>query len=134
MTATKHPQPLLAAPKKARVLRLILTINKPLTINCMDVTVKLKRALHTAQSGATAGALIVALDHQGRSELLQIKGLGKEFWTILMTSLKYSLKFASEKSDVQIKSLIPAANQMKFHSIKKLLSDAIKRQIIILTA
>ncbi|RXZ38453.1 hypothetical protein D9O50_02670 [Oxalobacteraceae bacterium CAVE-383] len=31
----------------------------------MDVAVKLKRALQTAQSGATTGALIVALDQQG---------------------------------------------------------------------
>jgi hypothetical protein len=64
MTATVHPPPL-PAKNKAPVLRLVPTINKPLSTNCMDVTVKLKRALQAAQSGATAGALIVALDHQG---------------------------------------------------------------------
>jgi hypothetical protein len=64
MTATVHPP--LASPKNtARVLRLIPTINKPLDTNCTDVTVKLKRALRKAQSGATTGALVIALDHQG---------------------------------------------------------------------
>jgi hypothetical protein len=37
----------------------------PLDTNCTDVTAKLKRALRKAQSGATAGALIIALDHRG---------------------------------------------------------------------
>jgi hypothetical protein len=64
MTTTVHP-PLLPRKNKARVLRLIPTINKPLDTNCTDVTVKLKRALHAARSGTTAGAMIVALDHQG---------------------------------------------------------------------
>jgi hypothetical protein len=64
MTVTVHPPPS-PAKTKARVLRLVPTINKPLTTNCMDVAVKLKRALHTAQSGATTGALIIALDQQG---------------------------------------------------------------------
>jgi hypothetical protein len=64
MTATVHPPPL-SPLQKARVLRLIPTIDKPLTTNCMDVTVKLKRALHAAKPGATAGAMIIALDHQG---------------------------------------------------------------------
>lgn len=31
----------------------------------MDVAAKLKRALRTAQSGNTSGALIIALDHAG---------------------------------------------------------------------
>jgi hypothetical protein len=64
MTATVHP-PLLPQKNTARVLRLIPTINKPLDTNCTDVTVKLKRALHKAQSGATTGALVIALDRQG---------------------------------------------------------------------
>jgi hypothetical protein len=64
MTVTVLPPPV-SPQHKARVLRLIPTIDKPLTSNCMDVTVKLKRALHTARSGATAGAIIVELDHQG---------------------------------------------------------------------
>jgi hypothetical protein len=64
MTATVHP-PLLPQKNKARVLRLIPTINKPLDTNGTDVTVKLKRALRKAQSGATTGALVIALDHQG---------------------------------------------------------------------
>jgi hypothetical protein len=49
--------------KQSPVLRLI--INKPLNSNCAEVTVKLKRALTTAQSGATVGALVIALDEQG---------------------------------------------------------------------
>jgi hypothetical protein len=64
MTATVHP-PLLPQKNTARVLRLIPTIHKPLDTNCTDVTVKLKRALHRAQSGATTGALVIALDQQG---------------------------------------------------------------------
>jgi hypothetical protein len=64
MTATVHP-PSISSLKKSRVLRLIPTIDKPLTTNCMDVTVKLKRALHAAKSGAVAGAIIVLLDHEG---------------------------------------------------------------------
>jgi hypothetical protein len=64
MTATVHPPPV-PPQSTARVLRLIPTINKPLDTNCTDVTVKLKRALRTAQSGATKGALVIALDHQG---------------------------------------------------------------------
>jgi hypothetical protein len=64
MTEVVNPPPF--PPRNtARVLRLIPTINKPLDTNCTDVTVKLKRALRTAQSGATAGALVIALDHQG---------------------------------------------------------------------
>jgi hypothetical protein len=64
MTATVHPPPF--PPRKTpRVLRLIPAINKPLDTNCTDVTVKLKRALHKAQSGATTGALVIALDHHG---------------------------------------------------------------------
>lgn len=54
-----------ASSRKAPVLRLIPTITKPLNVNCSEVTVKLKRALTTAQSGATAGALVVALDQEG---------------------------------------------------------------------
>jgi hypothetical protein len=64
MTTTKRP-PRLPAKKKAPVLRLVPIINKPLNTLCTDVTVKLKRALHTAQSGATVGALVIALDHKG---------------------------------------------------------------------
>ncbi|MDB5990554.1 MAG: hypothetical protein JWQ10_1957 [Herbaspirillum sp.] len=64
MTSTVHP-PLLPPQNKARVLRLIPTINKPLNTNCTDVTVKLKQALRTAQSGATTGALVIALDCHG---------------------------------------------------------------------
>jgi hypothetical protein len=64
MTAKVRPPPI-SSLRKAPVLRLIPTIDKPLTTNCMDVTVKLKRALHAARSGTTAGALIIALDHQG---------------------------------------------------------------------
>jgi hypothetical protein len=64
MTATVHP-PLVSQKSTARLLRLIPTINKPLDTNCTDVTVKLKQALSTAQSGVTAGALVIALDHQG---------------------------------------------------------------------
>jgi hypothetical protein len=64
MTEVVHPPPI-PPRNKARVLRLIPTINKPLDTNCTDVTVKLKQALRKAQSGATVGALIIALDHQG---------------------------------------------------------------------
>jgi hypothetical protein len=64
MTATVHP-PLVSQKNTTRVLRLIPTINKPLDTNCTDVTVKLKRALRTAQSGATTGALVIALDRHG---------------------------------------------------------------------
>jgi hypothetical protein len=64
MTETVHPPPL-PPQRKARVLRLIPTIHQPLDTNCTDVTVKLKRALRTAQSGATTGALVIALDHEG---------------------------------------------------------------------
>jgi hypothetical protein len=64
MTATIHP-PSLPSPHKAPVLRLIPTINKPLSTNCMDVTVKLKRALRAAQLVAAVGALIVVVDSQG---------------------------------------------------------------------
>jgi hypothetical protein len=64
MTATVLPPP--PSPlHKAPVLRLVPTIDKPLPINCMDVTVKLKRALRAAQSGTATGAMIVVLDHQG---------------------------------------------------------------------
>jgi hypothetical protein len=63
MTTTAHP-PRPSRPK-APVLRLIPTITKPLNTNCAVVTVKLKRALTTAQSGATVGALVIALDEQG---------------------------------------------------------------------
>jgi hypothetical protein len=64
MTAKAPARPL-SPSKKARVLRLIPTIDKPLTTNCMDVNVKLKRALAAARTGATAGAMIVALDDDG---------------------------------------------------------------------
>jgi hypothetical protein len=64
MTATVHP-PLLLQKNTARVLRLIPTIHKPLDTNCTDVTVRLKRALRTAQSGDTTGGLVIALNHQG---------------------------------------------------------------------
>jgi hypothetical protein len=64
MTITVHP-PLHPQKNTARVLRLIPTVNKPLDTNGTDVTVKLKRALRKAQSGATTGALVIALDHQG---------------------------------------------------------------------
>lgn len=50
---------------KAAVLRLVPSITKPLNTNCSEVAVKLKRALTTAQSGATVGALVVALDQEG---------------------------------------------------------------------
>jgi hypothetical protein len=64
MTSTVHPPPV-PPQNTARVLRLIPTIRKPLDTNCTDVTVKLKRALRKAQTGATTGALVIALDHQG---------------------------------------------------------------------
>jgi hypothetical protein len=64
MTTKEQPPPR-PPQQKARVLRLVPTINKPLNTNCTDVTVKLKRALRDAQAGATAGAMIVALNHQG---------------------------------------------------------------------
>jgi hypothetical protein len=64
MTTTVHP-PLLPQKNTARVLRLIPTIQKPLDTNGTDVTVKLKRALRKAHSGATTGALVIALDHHG---------------------------------------------------------------------
>jgi hypothetical protein len=64
MTA-KVPSRPLPLSKKARVLRLVPTIDKPLTTNCMDVTVKLKQALETARAGATSGAVIIALNPQG---------------------------------------------------------------------
>lgn len=64
MTDTVLPPPI-SQLHKARVLRLIPTIDKPLSTNCMDVAVKLKRALQTAKTGATAGAVIIALDDQG---------------------------------------------------------------------
>jgi hypothetical protein len=50
---------------KAKVLRLVPTINKPLNANCCEVVSKLKRALIPAQSGATVGALIVTIDKEG---------------------------------------------------------------------
>ncbi|RXZ36483.1 hypothetical protein D9O50_08155 [Oxalobacteraceae bacterium CAVE-383] len=64
MIATVH-SPLVSPKSTARVLRLIPTIHKPLDTNCADVAAKLKRALRKAQSGATAGALVIALDHHG---------------------------------------------------------------------
>jgi hypothetical protein len=64
MTASVHPPPV-PPQSKARVLRLIPKIHKPLDTNCTDVTVKLKRALSKAQSGAATGALVIALDHHG---------------------------------------------------------------------
>ena len=53
------------ARKKARVLNLVPPSRTPLDSNCTDVTNKLKHALLTAQSGATPGAMIIALDHEG---------------------------------------------------------------------
>lgn len=44
---------------------LVPTINKPLTAHGIEVTRKLKSALATAQTGATVGALIVALNKSG---------------------------------------------------------------------
>ncbi|RXZ36755.1 hypothetical protein D9O50_09800 [Oxalobacteraceae bacterium CAVE-383] len=64
MTDTVLPPPI-SQPHKARVLRLIPTIDKPLTTNCMDVAVKLKRALQIAKTGATTGAVIIELNSQG---------------------------------------------------------------------
>ncbi|RXZ36645.1 hypothetical protein D9O50_09110 [Oxalobacteraceae bacterium CAVE-383] len=64
MTA-KVPPPPLPLPHKAKVLRLIPTIDKPLATNCMDVAVKLKRALQTAKTGVTTGAVIIELNSQG---------------------------------------------------------------------
>lgn len=64
MTTTVNPPP--ARPRnKARVLRLAPAIDTPLDANRMDVAVKLRRALRTAQSGATTGALIIELDQKG---------------------------------------------------------------------
>jgi hypothetical protein len=51
--------------RQAPVFRLIPTITKPLSANCCEVVSKLKKALVTAQSGATAGALVVTVDKEG---------------------------------------------------------------------
>jgi hypothetical protein len=64
MTA-KVPSPLVSNKSTARVLGLVPTIHKPLDTDCTDVVAKLKRALRKAQSGATSGALVIALDHHG---------------------------------------------------------------------
>ena len=50
---------------KARVRRLIPIITKPLSANCCEVVSQLKKALITAQSGTTTGALIVTVDKEG---------------------------------------------------------------------
>jgi hypothetical protein len=50
---------------KASVIRLVPTINKPLDANSSEVVRKLKKALTTAQSGATQGALVVTVDQDG---------------------------------------------------------------------
>jgi len=63
MTKTAHPPR--PSRRKAPVLRLNPTITQPLNDHCSEVTVKLKGALTTAQSGATAGVLVVALDQEG---------------------------------------------------------------------
>ena len=54
-----------ASRTKAQVLRLIPTITKPLSANCYEVVSQLKKALTTAQSGATVGALVVTVDKEG---------------------------------------------------------------------
>jgi hypothetical protein len=63
MTAKVPPPP--PSPPKARVLRLVPTINKPLTKNSLNVTIKLKRALQAAQKGTATGAMIVILNSEG---------------------------------------------------------------------
>jgi hypothetical protein len=50
---------------EAQVLRLVPTINKPLSADSYEVVSKLKRALIPAQSGATVGALVVTVDKEG---------------------------------------------------------------------
>ncbi|MDB5775230.1 MAG: hypothetical protein JWP38_1363 [Herbaspirillum sp.] len=62
-TPPRPPDP--SKRKKAPVVRLKPTINKPLNANGSDVAHKLKRALNAAQAGGTAGALVIALDEQG---------------------------------------------------------------------
>ena len=64
MTAKAHP-PSRSPRRKAPVLQLLPDIDNPLTTNCMDVIVKLKNALQSAQSGIIEGAVIIALDRQG---------------------------------------------------------------------
>ena len=61
----RAPRALSAKKAKAQVLRLIPTITKPLSANCYEVVSKLKKALVTAQSGATVGALVVTVDKEG---------------------------------------------------------------------
>jgi hypothetical protein len=62
---TVKPRPPRPSSQKATVLRLVPTINKPLNADGSEVARKLKKALTTAQSGATAGALIIAIDQTG---------------------------------------------------------------------
>jgi hypothetical protein len=62
---TKVPSSPPSPQHKARVLRLVPTIDKPLSRNCLDVTTRLKRALATARVGRTSGAVIIELDNHG---------------------------------------------------------------------
>jgi hypothetical protein len=50
---------------EAQVLRLVPTINKPLSANCYEVVSKLKKVLIPAQAGVTVGALVVTVDKEG---------------------------------------------------------------------
>lgn len=66
MTVTVQPPPPPPLVKnKARVLQLVPPGSKLLDTDAKDVTAKLKRALCTAQSGNTSGAMIIALDQAG---------------------------------------------------------------------
>lgn len=63
--ASKVLPPHIVRKNKARVLHLAPTIDNPLDTNSMDVAVKLRRALRTAQTGATTGAVLIELDQHG---------------------------------------------------------------------
>lgn len=68
MTAKRHPTS--SSPShKASALRLSPAIKKQLRTNCKDVSIKLKRARRDAKSGATTGAMIIALNRKGEWSL-----------------------------------------------------------------
>lgn len=68
MTAKRHPSP--SSPShKIFDSRLSPAFKKQLRINCKDVSIKLKRARRNAKSGATTGAMIIALNRKGEWSL-----------------------------------------------------------------
>jgi hypothetical protein len=62
---TVKPRSPRAPSAKAKIVRLVPTITKPLNADCFEVVSKFKKKLLTAQSGATVGALVVTIDKDG---------------------------------------------------------------------